>query len=99
MIKADQKKTPIRKLKQFKAESNSWITAVLVPQMLKVSKVIIKTSSKFKNNIKKSDSNSMLSDSSSEIIIKCICQNWASAKSDFAEWLRISDCKLHRLML
>ena len=75
------------------------MTVISVPQMLKAGKAVIKTSLKSKNNIKKSDFNLILSDSSSEIIVKCTHQNWAFAKGDFAEWLRVSDCKLHRLML
>ena len=54
-------------------------------QTLKISKAVTKTLLKFKNNIKKSDSNLMLSDSLSEIIIKCTYQNQASVKGNFAE--------------
>ena len=72
---------------------------VSIPQVSKADKVIIKTSSKLKNDIKKSDSASTSSDSFSETVVKCTYQNCAFAKSDFTEWLRIPDCKLHRLML
>ena len=46
-----------------------------MPQILKADKVIIKTSLKFKNNIKKSDFNLMLSDLLFETVIKHIYQN------------------------
>ena len=78
------------------------MTVISVPQALKAgktAKAIIKASLKLKENIKKSDSVSMLSDSLSETVIKCIHQNQAPAKDNFAEWLRVPDCKLHKLML
>ena len=70
-----------------------------MPQILKISKIITKTSLKPKNNTEKSDFNLILSDSSSETVIKHICQNQTSAKSNFAKWLKVSDCKLHGLIL
>ena len=72
---------------------------VSMPQTLKVSKAVIKTSLKSKDDTKKSNFNSTSSDSPSEIIIKCTHQNQAPAKSDFAEWLRVPNCKLYKLML
>ena len=99
MIKADQKKAPAKRLKQFRAELNSWITMVSVPQTLRAGKAITKTPSKPKDNTKKSDSNSTLSDPPSETVVKYTHQNWAPAKGDFAGWLRVPDCKLHGLML
>ena len=103
MTKADLRKASVRKIKSFRTECfecfNFWMTAVSVPQVSKADKAVIKISLKFKNDTKKSDSASMLSDSLSETVVKCICQNHASAKDGFAEWLRVSDCKLHGLML
>ena len=75
MIKADQKKASARRLKQFKVGFNFWITAVLVSQVLKVSKAVIKTLSKFKNDTEKFDFNLMLFDSLFKIIVKHTCQN------------------------
>ena len=103
MIKADLKKVSVKKAKSFRAEhsehSNFWMTTVSIPQMPKVSKIITKTSSKLKNDIKKFDSISTSSDPFFKIIVKCICQNHASAKGGFAGWLKVSNHKLHRLML
>ena len=103
MIKAGLRKASARKTKSFRAEcfecSNFWMTVISVSQMLKTGKAVIKTSLKPKNDTEKSDFISMLSDSLSEIIVKCICQNHAFAKGDFAGWLRVFDHKLHRLML
>ena len=67
--------------------------------MSKAGKAVIKTSLKLKDDTKKSDFTSILSDSLSETVIKCTHQNHASAKNDFAEWLRVLNYKLHRLML
>ena len=70
-----------------------------MPQILKISKAVIKTSLKSKDDTEKSNSDSILSDSSSETVIKHIYQNQTSAKNDFAEWLRVSNHKLHKLIL
>ena len=103
MIKAGLKKASIKKIKSFRAKHsecfNFWMTAVSVPQALKTDKAVIKTSLKPKNDTEKSDFISMLSDLFFKTVVKCICQNYASAKGGFAEWLRVPDCKLHRLML
>ena len=103
MTKTDLKKASAKKTKLFRAEHsehlNSWMIVVSVPQALKASKAIIKTSLKSKNDTEKSDSTSMLSDLFFETVIKHICQNCASAKNGFAEWLRVPNHKLHRLML
>ena len=89
MIKADLKKTSVRKAKSFRAGCsgcpNSWMIMVSVPQMPKAGKTVIKTSSKFKDDTEKSDFASMSSDSLSETVVKCTCQNHASAKGGFAE--------------
>ena len=75
------------------------MTTVSISQTLKADKAVIKTSLKLKNDTEKSDSTSISFDSFFETVVKCICQNCASAKSDFAGWLRIPNCKLHGLML
>ena len=75
---------------------------ISVPQVSKADKAVkavTKALLKLKKDTEKSDSTSTLFDPPSKIIIKCICQNQASAKSNFAGWLRVPDCKLHGLML
>ena len=103
MTKTDLRKASVKKAKSFRTEhsehSNFWMIMISISQALKASKAVIKTSLKFKNDTEKSDSASISFNLSSKTVIKHICQNCAFAKGSFAEWLKVFDCKLHRLML